>query len=342
MKPTTTTSLAGPETTPETMQAIVQERYGLDPDVVLSLAEIARPTVGAGEVLVRVVAASVDQGTWHCMTGMPSAMRLIGFGLRAPKALNPGRSLAGTVEAVGSDVTDFAPGDEVYGSGDGAFAEYASVDASRLARKPADVSFEAAATVPISGGTALQAVRKAGVTAGQSVLITGASGGVGTFAVQIAKAFGAEVTGVCSGAKVDLVESLGADHVIDYQQTDVTAADRRYDVILDLGGARRLSDLRRILADDGTLVIVGGENDGKVLGDFTRSLRAVLLSPFVRPSLGMLASTENAASLDELGGLIESGQITPAVDRAFPLAETAAAIRHLSEGKARGKIVITT
>ena len=198
------------------MLAIVQEHYGPDPDTVLDLAEIARPTIGDGEVLVRVAAASVDMGTWHCMTGMPYAMRLAGFGVRSPKALNPGRSLAGTVESVGTDVTEFEPGDEVYGSCDGSFAEYARVETSKLALKPSNLSFEQAAAAPISAGTALQAVRKAKVQPGQKVLIVGASGGVGTFAVQIAKAFGAEVTGVCSTAKTDLVRGLGADHVVDY------------------------------------------------------------------------------------------------------------------------------
>lgn len=341
MMPATIDHTATPDTTTMgTMRSIVQERYGLDPDAVLAVTEIAAPTVGAGEVLVRVAAASVDQGTVHCMTGMPYAMRFVGFGVRAPKASNPGRSLAGIVEAVGTGVTGFVPGDEVYGSAASAFAEFAAVDAGSLAHKPAGTTFEAAASVPISGGTALQAVQKAGVKPGQSVLITGASGGVGTFAVQIAKAFGAEVTGVCSTAKFEMVRTLGADHVVDYQVDDFTAAGRRYDVILDAGGATPLSDIRRALTDDGTLVIIGGENGGKVLGDFARSLRSVLVSPFVSQTLGMLASTENAASLDELRDLIESGQVTPAVERAFPLTETAAAIRHVIDGRVRGKVVI--
>ena len=223
---------------------------------------------------MRVAAASVDMGTWHCMTGMPYAMRLAGFGVRSPKASNPGRALAGTVESVGKNVTEFKPGDEVYGSCDGSFAEYARVETSMLAAKPANLSFEQAAAVPISGGTALQAVRKANVQPGQKVLIVGASGGVGTFAVQIAKAFGAEVTGVCSTAKVDLVRSLGADHVIDYTDDDFTDGEHRYDVILDIGGNRRLSHLRRALTPRGTLVIVGGETGGRWLGGFDRSLRA--------------------------------------------------------------------
>ena len=198
------------------MRAIVQARYGTDADTVLQVADIATPTIGDDQILVRVAAASVDMGTWHCMTGLPYAMRLAGFGVRSPKASNPGRSLAGTVESVGNEVTEFKPGDEVYGTCDGSFAEYARVETSMLAPKPTNLSFEQAAAVPISGSTALQAVRKAQVQPGQKVLVVGASGGVGTFAVQIAKAFGAEVTGVCSTAKTELVRALGADHVIDY------------------------------------------------------------------------------------------------------------------------------
>ena len=269
----------------ETMRAIVQARYGTDADTVLELAEIAKPTIGDAQVLVRVAAASVDMGTWHCMTGLPYAMRLAGFGVRSPKAPNPGRSLAGTVESVGNDVTEFEPGDEVYGTCDGSFAEYARVDTSMLARKPTNLSFEQAAAVPISGSTALQAVRKAQVQPGQKVLIVGASGGVGTFAVQIAKAFGAEVTGVCSTAKTELVRALGADRVIDYTLDDFADGTHRYDVILDTGGNRPLSQLRRALMPHGTLVIVGGETGGRWLGGFDRSLRAVLLSPLVSQRL---------------------------------------------------------
>jgi NADPH:quinone reductase-like Zn-dependent oxidoreductase len=208
-----------------TMQAIVQHRYGTQADLVLQLEELARPAIGDNEVLVRVADASVDMGTWHCMTGMPYAMRVMGFGLRSPKASNPGRALAGTAESVGKEVSEFKPGDEVYGSCDGSFAEYARVAPTMLAVKPANLSFEEAAAVPISGGTALQAVRKANVQPGQKVLIVGASGGAGTFAVQIAKAFGAEVTGVCSTAKMELVRSLGADHIIDYTAADITVQD---------------------------------------------------------------------------------------------------------------------
>ncbi|MPY92937.1 MAG: zinc-binding dehydrogenase [Acidimicrobiia bacterium] len=323
------------------MRAIVQDSYGVEPERVLRLGEIARPAIGDDEVLVRVAAASVDMGTWHCMTGLPYAMRLAGFGVRSPKAPNPGRALAGTVEAVGNDVTEFTSGDEVYGTCGGSFAEYASVETSVLAPKPANLSFEQAAAAPISGVTALQAVRKANVQPGQKVLVIGASGGVGSFAVQIAKAFGAEVTGVCSTGKTDLVRALGADHVIDYTIDDFAAGEHRYDVILDVGGNSRLSRLRRALTARGTVVIVGGETGGRWLGGFDRSLRAVVLSTVVSQKLSMLASTENSDDLRALRDLIESGQITPAIDRTYPLGETAAAIQYVRDGHARGKVVIT-
>lgn len=325
---------------PETMRAIVRNDYGTDPGRVLHLEEVARPVISDDEVLVQVAAASVDMGTWHCMTGMPYAMRLAGFGVRSPKASNPGRALAGTVDSVGKNVTRFRVGDAVYGTGDGSFAEYARVEASKLATKPANLSFEQAAAAPISGVTALQAIRKTKVEAGHKVLIIGASGGVGSFAVQVAKASGAEVTGVCSTAKTDLVRALGADHVIDYEHDDLADGEHRYDAIVDLGGDSRLSRLRRALAPKGTLVIVGGETGGRWLGGFDRSLRAVLLSPFVSHKLTMLASTENSADLTALGGLIESGRVTPAIDRTYSLSDTAAAIAYVREGHARGKVVI--
>jgi NADPH:quinone reductase-like Zn-dependent oxidoreductase len=322
------------------MKAIVQVAYGAESEAVLRVAEVAKPTLRDDEVLVRVAAASVDMGTWHCMTGMPYAMRLAGFGVRRPKASNPGRSFAGTVEAVSKDVTNLERGDEVYGTCDGSFAEYVAARPRMIARKPANLSFEQAAAVPISASTALQAVRKARVAAGHRVLIVGASGGVGSFAVQVAKVFGAEVTGVCSTAKVDLVRSLGADHVVDYTRDDFTNGHLRYDVILDTGGNRRLSHLRRALTASGTLIIVGGETGGRWLGGFDRSLRAVLLSPLVSQTLGMLASTENADDLNALRDLIESGQIVPAIDRTFPLSEAPTAIQQLHDGGARGKFVI--
>ena len=322
------------------MKAIVQVGYGTEPTAVLRLAAITSPTIRDDEVLVRVAAAGVDMGTWHCMTGMPYAMRFAGFGVRKPKASNPGRAFAGTVQGVGNDVADFKPGEEVYGTCDGSFAEYVAALPRMIARKPASVSFEQAAAVPISASTALQALRKAHVAAGQQVLIAGASGGVGSFAVQIAKAFGAEVTGVCSTAKVDLVRSLGADHVVDYTRDDFTKAKLRYDVIIDTGGNRRLTHLRRALTKSGTLIIVGGETGGRWLGGFSRLLCAVLLSPLVSQRLGMLASTENAEDLNVLRDLIESGQVAPAIDRTFPLSEAPLAIQQLHGGGARGKFVI--
>ena len=326
----------------ETMRAIVQDEYGTAPEDVIRVAQVARPTIGDDEVLVRVRAASVDRGTWHLMAGLPYPIRLAGFGLRRPKALNPGRSLAGTVESVGKDVTELEPGDEVYGTCDGSFAEYACARAGRLATKPAKLTFEQAAAVPVSGLTALQAVRdQAQVQSGQKVLIIGASGGVGTFAVQIAKASGAEVTGVCSTAKVDLVRSIGADNVIDYTRHDFADGMHRYDAILDIGGNRRLSHLRRALTPRGRLVIVGGETDGRWLGGVDRQLRAHLLSPLVSQKLGTFMASENAEDLSALRDLVESGQLAPAIDRAYPLSEAAAAVRYLAEGHARGKVVIT-
>ncbi len=326
----------------ETMTAIVQDEYGTAPEEVLRLAEISRPAIAADEVLVRVHAVSVDRGTWHLMTGLPYPIRLAGFGLRRPKAPNPGRSLAGTVESAGQEVTGFEPGDEVYGTCDGSFAPYVRARAARLAPKPANLSFEQAAAVPVSALTALQAVRDhAKVQPGQRVLIIGASGGVGTFAVQIAKAFGAEVTGVCSTAKTDLVRSIGADHVVDYTREDFADGEHRYDVILDIGGNSRLSHLRRALTDHGRLVMVGGETGGRWLGGMDRMLRAILLFRLVSQELSTFIASENSADLGVLRDLMESGKIAPAVDRTYPLRETPAAIRHFQEGRARGKVVIT-
>ncbi len=249
--------------------------------------------------------------------------------------------MAGTVEAVGANVTAFAPGDDVYGTVEGAFAEYAVAVAGRLATKPSNLTFEQAAAVPVSALTALQAVRdQARVQPGQHVLVIGASGGVGSFAVQIAKAFGAEVTGVRSTAKVDLVRALGADHVIDYTREDFATGARRYDAIIDIGGNSRLSRLRRALTPRGTLVITGGETDGRWLGGSDRQIRAMLLSPFVGQKLGTFIASENAADLRALRELVEDGKLTPAIDRTYTLGETAAAISHVQEGRARGKVVI--
>ena len=334
----------------ETMKAIVQDDYGAAPEQVLRFAEVARPTVEDDEVLVRVRAASVDRGTWHVMAGLPYPIRVAGFGLRRPHAPNPGRSLAGTIEAVGKDVTEFKPGDEVYGTTEGAFAEYASARAGRsparlpagaLAPKPANVSFEQAAAVPVSALAALQAVRdQAQVQAGERVLVIGASGGVGTFAVQIAKAFGAEVTGVASTAKADLVRALGADHVVDYTREDIADGGHRYDALVDVGGNRRLSHLRRALMPRGRLVIVGGETDGRWLAGNDRQLRARLLSPLVSQKLATFVSSENADDLMAIRELVESGRLAPAIDRTYPLSETPAAVRYVQNGRARGKVVI--
>jgi NADPH:quinone reductase-like Zn-dependent oxidoreductase len=325
----------------DTMQAIAQSRYGPDPETVLREIEAPRPTARAGEVLVAVAATSIDRGTLHLLTGRPQLMRLMGFGLRRPKALNPGRSFAGTVVEVGDGVTQLHAGDEVYGTTNGSFAEYVAADVAKVARKPANLTFEEAAAVPVSGGTAIQAVRDAGVQPGQSVLVIGASGGVGTFLVQVAKSSGAHVTAVASTSKLELVRALGADAVIDYRRQDALDGARTYDVILDTGGNRPLSEVRRALAPNGTLVIVGGENDGRWLGGFARNLKALALAPFARGQrLRSLASKENAADLDELRDLIEQGLLTPAIDRTYALSEATAAIRRLMGGDARGKIVI--
>jgi NADPH:quinone reductase-like Zn-dependent oxidoreductase len=324
------------------MTAVVQDRYSPVPEDLFRVAQIAAPIVGDGEVLVRVRAAGVDRGTWHIMSGLPYPIRLAGFGVRRPKYANPGRNLAGTVEAIGPGVTGFAPGDAVFGTATSTFAQYTSAQTGKLALKPARLSFEQAASIPVSGVTALQAVRDHGrVRPGEKVLIIGASGGVGAFAVQIAKASGADVTGVCSTGKADLVRALGADHVIDYNRTDFAAGRHRYDVVLDTGGNSRLSHLRRALAPRGRLVIVGGETDGRVLGGSDRQVRAKLLSPFIRQQLGTFVAKENGADLTTLGELVEAGKLTAAIDRAYPLAEADAAIRRLLDGKAHGKLVVS-
>jgi NADPH:quinone reductase-like Zn-dependent oxidoreductase len=326
----------------EPMTAIVQDEYGRAPEDVLRVEEIDRPVIREDEVLVRVHAASVDRGTWHVMAGLPYPIRVAGFGLRRPKYRNPGRSLAGTIEAVGTSVTAFTPGDAVFGIGEASFAAYARARPDKLAPKPAKLSLEQAAAVPVSALAALQAVRDHGrVEKGQQVLIVGASGGVGTFAVQIAKAFGAEVTGVCSTAKLDAVRALGADHLVDYTIDDFSGGEHRYDVILDIGGNRRLLDLRRALTRRGRLVIVGGETDGRWLGGVDRQVRALVLSPFVSQKLATFVASENAKDLLTLRELIDSHQLAPAIDRSYPLSEVAAAIRYLLDGRARGKLVIT-
>ncbi len=342
MKTATATPLSSPNTSnPTAMLSVVQRRYGIDADRVLSVETVDRPAPEDQQVLVRVCAASVDMGTWHCMTGMPYAMRLMGFGLRSPKTKNPGRAVAGIVESVGPGVTAFTVGDQVYGSCDAAFSEYVAVDTSQLAIKPASLTFEQAAALPISGGTALQAIQKGNLQAGQNLLILGASGGVGTLAVQLAKAYGARVTGVCSTSKTDLVRSIGADEIIDYTQNDVTKNDARYELIIDTGGNRPLTQLRRLLTQQGTLVIVGGENGGRWFGGFLgQSLRAMVLSVGRPQKLSMLTSVESTEVLDRLRDLIESHAITPVVDRTYSLQDTSTAIHDLRAGRARGKLVI--
>jgi NADPH:quinone reductase-like Zn-dependent oxidoreductase len=321
-----------------TMQAIIQDRYGSAG--ILELARVDLPAPKDNQVLVRVHAAGVDPGVWHLMTGLPYPLRL-GFGLRRPRTRIRGRDVAGRVEAVGAKVTRFQPGDVLFGTCEGSFAEYACVREDRAAHKPANLTFEQAAAVPISGQTALQGLRDVGkVRPGQRVLVIGAAGGVGSFAVQLAKAFGAEVTGVCSTTKVELVRSIGADEVIDYTRDDFTAMGRRWDLILDTAGNRPLARLRRALTAKGTLVIIGGDG-GRWLGGLDRGLRAVLLSPFVGQRLRVPISTEHARDLEALRDLIEAGKVTPVLDRTYPLPEAPEAIRYLEQGHPRGKVVVT-
>jgi NADPH:quinone reductase-like Zn-dependent oxidoreductase len=329
---------APPVAAGSTMRAIVQDGYG-SADVLRS-AQIARPAIGGAEVLLRVHAAGLDRGTWHLMAGRPYLVRLA-VGLRGPRNPVPGLDVAGTVVAVGPDVTRFSVGDEVFGFSRGSFAEYAAARESKLAAKPANVSFEQAAAVPVSAVTALLALTDVGhVTAGQKVLITGASGGVGSYAVQLAKAFGAEVTGVCSASKMDLVRSLGASHVLDYTQDDFADGTRRYDLIVDIAGNPSLSRLRRALTPTGTAVIVGGEDSGNWTG-MGRQLRALARSPFLRQRLAMLTPRQRSTDLDRLTSLIEAGTVTPSIGATYPLDQVPQALRYLEAGQARGKVVIT-
>ncbi|MFE5523812.1 NAD(P)-dependent alcohol dehydrogenase [Streptomyces virginiae] len=320
------------------MKAIVQDVYG--PPEVLRMEEMERPVPRPREVLVRVRAAGVDQGVWHLMAGLPYAVRAVS-GLRTPRSRVRGMDVAGVVEAVGPDVTRFRPGDEVYGNCSGSFAEYACAKEGSLAPKPAGLSFEQAAAVPVSACTALGAVRDSGqVKAGQRVLVLGASGGVGSFAVQVAKAYGAHVTGVCSTTKTDLVRSLGADEVLDYTRQDPVDGTHRYDVILDIAGNRPISRLRRALTPRGTLAIVGGEGGGNWIGGNQRQLGAMLLTPFVGHRLRAHGTLVRSRDLEALTELIEAGSVTPAVDRIYPLAEVPDAIRYLRDGQVRGKVAI--
>jgi NADPH:quinone reductase-like Zn-dependent oxidoreductase len=322
------------------VKAIEQDRYG-SADV-LEFRDIEEPTVGNNDVLVRVHAAGCGPDVWHLMTGMPYMARLA-VGFRRPKIRVRGWDVAGTVEVVGANVTDLRPGDEVMGTAEGSFAELAVTGLDKLVPKPANLSFPQAASVPVSGVTALRAVRDEGkVQPEQRVLVIGASGGVGSLAVQIAKAFGAHVTGVSSTSKSDLVRSLGADDVIDYTREDFVDGSRKWDVIVDTAGRRPLSKLRRALTPKGTLVIVGGDGGGRWTGGFFRGmLRAPLVSLFVAQRLRGLATKIKREDLLTLTELIEAGSVTPAVDRTYPLIEAADAIRYLEEGHVRGKIVVT-
>ena len=324
------------------MKAIVYSDYGLSN---LKLENIEKPTPNDDQILVKVRAASVNPYDWHFIEGTPKIMRLMGVGLRKPKDIQLGVDFAGTVEAVGKNVTQFKPGDEVFGGRGGAFAEYVCRRAEgAVALKPANLTFEQAASVNIAGITALQALRDKGkVQPGQKVLINGASGGVGTFAVQIAKTFGADVTGVCSTRNVDLVRSLGADHVIDYTKEDFAKGEQRYDVILDNVPNHSLSECRRILNPNGKYVMIGGggPNDSRWIGPFGRVIKTLVMSPFMSQQMGMMMADANHNDLTLLADMMQSGKVKPVIDRTYKLSEVPAAIAYLEEGHARGKVVIT-
>jgi NADPH:quinone reductase-like Zn-dependent oxidoreductase len=321
------------------MKAIVQDGYGSPADV-LKLQEIDKPAIKDDGVLVRIRATSLHIGDWHAFRGMPYIMRP-GYGLRRPRLRVPGTDIAGTVEAIGKDVTNFQPGDDVFGWCKGAFAEYASTGEARLVSKPVNLSFEQAAAVPTSALTALQAIRDHGkVQPGHKVLITGASGGVGSFAVQIARALGAEVTAVCSTRNVDMVRSLGAAHVVDYTQEDFTTSEQRYDLILDNVGSHSLSDTRRALGPGGKLLANGSPVEGWT-GGLDHVIKTLVVSLFVRKQGRPFVSLPNNEGLADLKELSEAGKVAPVIDRTYPLAETAEAIAHVGEGHAQGKTVIT-
>jgi NADPH:quinone reductase-like Zn-dependent oxidoreductase len=336
MKPAQT---AAPATSTATMTAVVHHEYGSAE--VLHLDRIPRPAVADNEVLIRVHAAGFDRGAWHMIMGLPYLIRLVS-GIRTPRNPVLGIDLAGTIVEVGSAITKFSVGDEVFGAGTGSFAEFAVAAENKVARKPAILSFEQAAVVPVSGSTALQALMDVGrLRPDQSVLIIGASGGVGSFAVQLAKALGVEVTAVCSTAKVNLVRSLGADHVIDYTKDDFADGTRRYDLILDLAGNPPLSRLRRALTPTGTAVIVGGESGGRLTGGIDRQLRARIMSLFIRQRLTNFLARQRSSDLERLTVFIEAGSVIPVVDRTFPLDQVPDAMSYLQAGGARGKIAIT-
>jgi NADPH:quinone reductase-like Zn-dependent oxidoreductase len=322
------------------LKAITYHRYG-SPEV-LEFQEVDEPVVRDDDVLVRVRAASANPRDWHFMRGLPAFIRLR-FGLRRPKDNGLGSDVAGQVEAVGRNVTRFRPGDEVYADVvTGGFAEYTSVPEAFLAPKPANLTFEQAAAVPLAALTALQGLRDRGqVRPGQRVLVIGAAGGVGIFAVQLAKWLGAEVTGVCSTGKLELVRSLGADHVVDYTREDVTRRGQRYDLVFQLAGTQSPSDLRRVLTPTGTLLLSSGESDGRLIGPVDRIIKALLLAPFVRQRLVPFEAKRSGKDLQLMRELIEAGTVAPVIDRTYPLSDVPEAIRYLEEGHARGKVVIT-
>ncbi len=323
-----------------TMQAVTQRAYGSAE--VLSVDTIQRPQPAKGEVLIEVVAAGLDRGVWHLMTGLPYLIRLMGFGLTKPKNPVPGYDVAGRVVAVGSEVTRFVPGDEVLGIATGSFAEYATAEEAKLVAKPSQVSFEQAAVATISGITALQALTTVGrVEAGQHVLVIGASGGVGSFVVQLAKALGATVTGVASTAKLDAVRSLGADHVIDYTTTAIDSGSQRYDLVIDIGGRNSLSRVRRALTPTGTLVIVGGEGGGRLTGGIGRQLLAAAMSPFVKQRLAFFLSSESLDYIQPLADHLAEGTVVPAVGQRFRLDQVPDAIRAMEAGTLTAKSAIT-
>jgi NADPH:quinone reductase-like Zn-dependent oxidoreductase len=316
----------------------VQDAYGSSE--VLRVEEVPVPSVKPNEVLIRVKAAGIDAGAWHLMTGIPYLVRLA-IGLKKPRSRTVGADVAGSIESIGAQVTGFSVGDEVFGAGSGTFAEFAVAREDKIVRKPANVSFEQAAATAISGVTALQAVRAGSLKAGQRVLVLGASGGVGSFAVQLAKSRGAWVTGVGSASKLDFIRSLGADEALDYAATDVTDGIRTFDLVIDTGGNRPLARVRRALTPTGTLIIVGGDGGGPMLQGLERTMGAGLLSPFVKQKLAGLVSVVKASDLAELAQLLESGAIVPRVDRVFPLEDAPAAMAYFEQRQARGKVVIS-
>ena len=320
------------------MKAIVYRKYGT-PDV-LSLHDVDRPVVGDDEVQVRVHAASLNPLDWHYMTGTPYLMRLM-VGLRKPKRNILGVDLAGTVEAVGGNVTRFKPGDEVFGVAAGSCAEFVAAREDRIVHKPAGLTFEQAAAVPVAALTALQGLRDHGkVEAGQKVLINGAAGGVGTFAVQIAKRLGADVTGVCSTHNVDTIRSIGADHVIDYTKDDFVERGQRYDVMMDHVGNRSLSDCRRVLTRDGVCVVISGPKEGRVLGPIPRLIRTIVYFKFVSQRVASYTAVVTSEQLLRVRELLESGQVEPVIERTYNLSEVPEAMRYLGSGHARAKLVI--